>query len=286
MRPSLVYGEDSRSSRLFRLVACLPMLVLPGGGSQGIQPIHIDDLCSATVSAIGNAGFHHTMVPLVGAEPTTLKCYLQSLRRQLGLRPAVSINLPDIVMRLLGRIGDLLPGSLLQSDALTMLNRGSTGDSAVVTALLGQPPQEIGAFIPSHRAAALRMQARLQWLLPLLCIAVALLWLASGVVSLWAYPRESALGLLGQVGIPAASRPAALYAASVMDIALGITCLVRPRSPWTWLVQIAAVLAYTAIITIWLPDFWIHPFGPLTKNIPLLAVLLLLYIRARDKWIT
>jgi hypothetical protein len=36
------------------------------------------------------------------------------------------------------------------------------------------------------------------------------------------------------------------------------------------------VLAYTAIISVFLPDLWLEPFGPVAKNVPILAVLLLL----------
>ena len=32
---------------------------------------------------------------------------------------------------------------------------------------------------------------------------------------------------------------------------------------------------YTVVITVWLPEFWAHPFGPVLKNLPLLAALLL-----------
>ena len=36
------------------------------------------------------------------------------------------------------------------------------------------------------------------------------------------------------------------------------------------------ILAYTVLITWRLPEFWWHPYGPVLKNLPLLALLLLL----------
>ena len=39
----------------------------------------------------------------------------------------------------------------------------------------------------------------------------------------------------------------------------------------------ALILGYTAIITIALPEFWLHPYGPVLKNLPLLAALWLLW---------
>jgi hypothetical protein len=66
-----------------------------------------------------------------------------------------------------------------------------------------------------------------------------------------------------------------LGAAALLDIGFGIASLVA-RSRWLWRAQLAVVIAYTAIITVWLPEFWAHPFGPVLKNLPLLAALLLL----------
>ena len=40
--------------------------------------------------------------------------------------------------------------------------------------------------------------------------------------------------------------------------------------------QIAIIVAYTAIISVGLPEFCAHPFGPVLKNLPILAALLLL----------
>ena len=37
------------------------------------------------------------------------------------------------------------------------------------------------------------------------------------------------------------------------------------------------IIAYTAIITVWLPQYWLHPFGPVLKNLPILLLLWLLH---------
>jgi hypothetical protein len=37
------------------------------------------------------------------------------------------------------------------------------------------------------------------------------------------------------------------------------------------------VLGYTAIITVALPEQWLHPYGPVVKNLPLLAAILALH---------
>jgi hypothetical protein len=52
------------------------------------------------------------------------------------------------------------------------------------------------------------------------------------------------------------------------------------------LVQAALIVAYTAIITVWLPEFWLHPYGPILKNLPVLACIVLLYRLERREWNT
>jgi hypothetical protein len=37
------------------------------------------------------------------------------------------------------------------------------------------------------------------------------------------------------------------------------------------------IVLYTALITFGLPEFWLHPFAPVLKNLPMLAAIWLLY---------
>ena len=44
---------------------------------------------------------------------------------------------------------------------------------------------------------------------------------------------------------------------------------------------VVAWAGYTVLISIWLPEFWLHPFGPLLKNIPVAAAILALILLDR-----
>jgi hypothetical protein len=37
------------------------------------------------------------------------------------------------------------------------------------------------------------------------------------------------------------------------------------------------ILGYTVLITIFLPEFWLHPYGPVLKNLPLFAAIVFLH---------
>jgi hypothetical protein len=71
--------------------------------------------------------------------------------------------------------------------------------------------------------------------------------------------------------------PVMLYGAALMDLAFGIATLVLKQRYWLWLAQLAVILFYTLVITWKLPEFWLHPYGPLLKNLPMLAAIWLLF---------
>ncbi|MEJ7806963.1 MAG: DoxX-like family protein [Telluria sp.] len=41
--------------------------------------------------------------------------------------------------------------------------------------------------------------------------------------------------------------------------------------------QLGLIGFYSVVIAIMLPEFLLHPYGPLTKNLPMLAAIWLLY---------
>lgn len=106
--------------------------------------------------------------------------------------------------------------------------------------------------------------------------SLAIVWLVTGILSIGIYPQQDSFALLARIGIVGRSELAALYLGSVADIAFGIMTLLIP-SKALWQGQAILVLIYTVVISIWLPEFWLHPFGPILKNIPFLTLLWLLY---------
>ena len=102
------------------------------------------------------------------------------------------------------------------------------------------------------------------------------MWIVTGIVSLGLYPKESSYALLARVGVPESWFPLLLYGAACMDLAFGIAILALRSRQWLWFAQMAVILLYTAIISVRLPEFWLHPFGPLLKNLPMPGAIFLL----------
>jgi uncharacterized protein YbjT (DUF2867 family) len=281
VQPSLVYGAGGASARLFNTLAALPLVPLPGRGGQQVQPIHIDDLTGALLALLTHEQWRTGRIALVGPQPLTLRVYLAELRTALGLSPARMVEVPMPLVRAAARSVGRLPGMLLDRDALDMLERGSLADVASTRALLGHAPRAVAAFVPAGLASLMLREARLAWLLPLLHLALATVWIGTAWVSLFAFPRADSHALLGRSGVPASLQPLMLWGAALLDLVLGVATLAASwlTGRWRralWWSQIALIVFYTAVITARLPTFWAHPYGPVLKNVVILAVLVLL----------
>ncbi|NOS75138.1 MAG: NAD(P)H-binding protein, partial [Methyloglobulus sp.] len=152
VRPSVIYGEDGASAKLFRLLAGLPLHTLAAGGKQRLQPVHIDDICEAVNRWLANNAAQSQTVTCVGQEATDMRGMLDSYRQQLGHSEAIHLSIPGFLIGLSTRIGDSIPASPLCSDTLTMLNAGNTGDSRLFSQLLGRQPKSYRTFIKSDSA--------------------------------------------------------------------------------------------------------------------------------------
>jgi hypothetical protein len=65
-----------------------------------------------------------------------------------------------------------------------------------------------------------------------------------------------------------------------------VATLMLRRRVLLWWLQIALMLGYMVLITWALPEFWLHPFGPILKNLPMLAAVALLLALEEPRWNT
>lgn len=147
LRPSVIYGEDGASASMFRMLARLPLHMLPLGGTQELQPVHIDDICTAVIHWLNNPSARSQTVEAVGAEPTTMRGMLDSYREQMGRHPAFHIAMPRFMVKLAARAGDFVPASPLCSDTYAMLAAGNTASAEGFVKLLGHAPRSYREFI-------------------------------------------------------------------------------------------------------------------------------------------
>ena len=276
LQPSLVYGKDGASARVFKTLASMPFCVRFGNAPQLVQPIHIDDVVEAIASLLrvappATAGSTVRRIALVGPHVLPFTDYLAQLRAAMGMGKLRVLRLPGLLARGIAwlRIG------LLDPDALRMLDRGNSADPAATVRLLGHSPRLPASFVDDPSAE--RAQAKLGWLLPMLRLSIAFVWIATAYVSAAVYPPELSYQLLERTGVPAALGPTMLYGAALFDLLLGLGIVLLARRRWLWLAQLVLIGFYTIVIAWKMPEFLWHPYGPLTKNVPMLAAIWLLY---------
>lgn len=100
--------------------------------------------------------------------------------------------------------------------------------------------------------------------------ALAFLWGVTALVSLTS-GRQIGYDILAGAGIAGSLAQLCVYGGATLDLLLGAWMLLGVGQLACLRTQAAVVVLYTLLLSIIAPEFWIHPFGPLTKNIPLLA---------------
>ncbi|MGB8715844.1 MAG: DoxX-like family protein [Rhodanobacteraceae bacterium] len=284
LRPSLVYSARGSygGTSLLRALAGLPFLLpLPAEGDQSLQPIAAEDVGLAVVAALTPTACRREVVELVGPEVMSLRDYLLAWRRWLGFPQPRTLVVSPALVRWGAMLGEHLGKGPLGLTMARMLERGNVGSADASTRLgqcLGLAPRSLLralAEAPSHTQD--RWHARLYFLLPLMRVMAALLWIGSGVVG-WLLPPTDLLAAAPSASLsPGVLLALARFAASA-DLVLGVLCLLRWRPPLVLSLMLMMLLGYTFFIGIMWPGLWLDPYGGLLKNLPLLAALAVLLV--------
>jgi uncharacterized protein YbjT (DUF2867 family) len=276
LRPSLVYARGAYGgTALMRALAALPFTIpVIGDGEQKFQPIHIDDLVATVAAVLHRTEISRTIIDPVGPTVLTMRQILLDLRRWLGFAPALVINVPRPFIRSMALIGDVAGGTI-NSTALRQLEHGNTGNlEAFENACRVRPRRWESALLAEPAQSQDRLQAQLYFVRPLLRLALGLLWIGSGIVGLL-QPTALVQAIGANFGFGGGLSLAIASTASLMDIIIGSAVVFRWRPGLLAAIQLVVVLAYTSVLSVAQPGLWLDPFGPLLKNLPILAAILL-----------
>lgn len=283
LMPSIVYGPNAKSMSLFTTMAALPITPVIDAGEQKIQPIHINDVCSAISKIINGNPITKKSIALVGPTPITMKELTLKLKKWLGLTTNRFIHIPIKIAISLTRFTQIIPDNIISTESIKMLLKGNTGDATLFTNVFGFIPISLEQTLRQNPARqADRWHAKLTLLRPLLKFSIAFIWIYTGIISLFVYPIESSFHLLSQVGITHPLNLIALYTMGIVDLIIGFTVLLNYHVKLIGSIQVILILGYTTLISIFLAEQWIHPFGPISKNIPLIISILII-ISLEDK---
>jgi len=281
--PSIVYGPGAKSMSLFTTMAALPVTPIINTGNQAIQPIHINDVCLAINELVHDGAVTSIRIPFIGPTSITMKELYIQLKQWLGLKKYRFMSVPFNIAMIMAWFTQFIPKNLVTPESIKMLNKGNTHDVSPFIRIFDFTPISITESLNQNPAQQTDLwHAKLTVLRPLLKLSIAFVWLYSGFVSLFIYPVESSFNLLEQVGITSPLNQFVLYAAASLDFIIGLTILVNYHVKAIGKFQIALILGYTVLISLFLVEQWAHPFGPVSKNIPLLVAILIM-ISLEDK---
>ena len=106
-------------------------------------------------------------------------------------------------------------------------------------------------------------------------LSLVFVWLWTAGVSVWELQGQSRDLLFagGLTNIEVANT--LVLAGAALDAILGLWLWLRPTRP-AYLLALATMVLMTLVATVLSPYLWLHPLGPLSKNIPIAVVLWLL----------
>jgi uncharacterized protein YbjT (DUF2867 family) len=272
LRPGLVIAPSAfGGSALLRGLAAFPWaipVVYPGSL---VQVVGAHDVALAVVAALKPDAPRRVAVDLASERAYRLDEILPALRAWLGLRPASVVSLPPALVGLGGMIADGLAWlgwrSPMRTTAIAQLRHGVRGDAASARRFEGARVRDLDAILAAQPSGVQdRWFARLYFVKPLGLASLVAFWLASGLIGL--LRADQAAAVLAVAGFAPAVAKVAVLAGSAVDILLaGLVCL-RRSAPLALKGMIMVSAAYLAGATLWRPDLWSDPLGPLVKVVP------------------
>ena len=273
VRPSLVIGPGGASTALFAALAALP--VVPRIPSGPLRPIALDDLVEIVARAADRDVATPARVDAVGPDVMGLDGIVDALGTWLVFRRLGSLSFGRSLLAVQARVGGALGISPMDTEAFAMLVAGNTADIGSTVEALGRAPVSISEGLRRRPAtAADRLFARLYFVRPLLRLALAVFWIATAGLSFGLYPIEKSRALLADLGLVGAPASVALFGGAGLDLILGVLLLLGVRVRAVGGAMLALMAAYT-VLSMRLPvEFWLHPFAPLLKTLPIAAAIL------------
>lgn len=121
MRPSALFGPgDALVSTLSSMIKWLPVLPLFGDGDSRLQPVHVDDVARAVLSALVVESARGATFELGGPDVFTYRELLQTIATAMGRRRRLQA-VPLGVWKLLATVTAVLPAPPITRDQIELL---------------------------------------------------------------------------------------------------------------------------------------------------------------------
>lgn len=281
LRPGLVMGDTSYGgTSLARALAVMPLKTpVVGTGQQQFNPIHANDLAQVILQCL-QAPPPQGPHMVGGPEVITQAGLMQLLRGWLGLPKQPVFKLPVSLAMALGAVGDFLRLGPISKQAVAQLDHGVL---APLSSDLNASPRGVSAFVNARPAGTQDIwHARLYLMRPAVRMALAFMWLVSGVLGL-TLQANSFLPLLSHSPLPDWILIAMARLGGLADLAIALALLRNWKPRLTTWTQLGLIGSYTLAFSLMAPVLWLLPLGGLLKNLPLLVLVILSGILEQER---
>ena len=138
LHPTMIYGAQGENNvqRIASLIRRFHVIPLPGGGRSLIQPIHVEDVVEAIVSAICANGVSKRTIHIAGQEPVTYADFIREIARAIDCRVWV-VPVPSSLMTMAARMTRYVPGvpEITKAEVLRLLEDKAVDDREMQKAL-------------------------------------------------------------------------------------------------------------------------------------------------------
>ncbi|MFZ1813942.1 MAG: SDR family oxidoreductase [Rhizobiaceae bacterium] len=272
IRPALVIGRNAHGgTALIRALASMTLMVPVLHGQSLVAITGMEELAALACEAAEGELALGRDVAIAAPDPEPLADIIMQHRAWLGLPPARALEVPPVIARVGAWMGDIAGHfgwrSPMRTTAISVLAGGVTMDRQ--RPLMESPTlaKTLARYSPGVQDLWF---GRLYLLKPVLIVALAGFWIASGLLALISFDSSSAL--LRSAGFSSATADLVTIITSVLDCLVGAAVLWRSLARPALLAMIATSLAYLAFASLLAPQFWLDPLGPLVKVIPAIFV--------------
>lgn len=106
-------------------------------------------------------------------------------------------------------------------------------------------------------------------------LSLSFLWIFTGIVS-WLLSPDIGYQVLAQANIVAGLADFCIISGSIVDCILGLWLLSYRKLKLCCYLQLMVIAVYSLLLTVIDASYWLHPFGPLSKNIPIFVLIMTL----------
>jgi uncharacterized protein YbjT (DUF2867 family) len=145
LHPTMIYGAEGEDNvqRLAALLCRLPLVPLPGGGKNLVQPIHQSDVTACLRAAIARDWDAPATMIIAGPKPCTYAEFVREIARCFGLPRPLLLPVPIALLMAAAPLTRLPGLPAITADEIRRLAEDKAFPSALTADLLGRPPIDL-----------------------------------------------------------------------------------------------------------------------------------------------